>query len=607
MYVGFVKQVVDKKRAGRLKVWIPEFAATEDDENGWVLCTYCSPFAGATSWTGNQKDATQFGNTQLSYGFWAVPPDINNEVLVVFPQNDTGQALWVGCLFKEYMNSMVPGVPSHDKNHQTTENIPTAEYNKMDKKVTTPVDPYKRPWHKTKTEGVGQQGLLKDKVRGTNTSSPNRDDVSQVVGILTPGPEDPDNKDSRLGGSSFVMDDGADSEYIALVTRSGAQIRLDETNDLIYIINKPGTAWVQLDAEGNVDVFSAKSMSIRSKEDINMRADKNINIEAGQNINMKAAKDTDAEGNIVGEDAGEGGNITIQGLGNMNTTIKGNVFFTVTDGNLEIDVQTGYKKEHIKGDVEELFDANLVTTVGSNIDTKAGGYIHAEAASDFAFTGTNAVLDPSGNLEIQGDFKCAGKADIGSDALIGGKADVSTDLLVGGNGTFGGAVTCASLITGSMSVGGGAAFSDGELGSRAVGDVVISGSVYATDFIAPSIGLLEVVAHTHAYTWTDPAGAGVTATGITFTGGTGEPGTSPEITPPEPPAPPEPPEVPEATPATAAEVAVTVGKTNVLVDFPDGGGEIPKDYWNRETEEIQTTVARFMTYEPCPEHLNKGE
>ncbi|HAI38899.1 MAG TPA: hypothetical protein DCM40_12650, partial [Maribacter sp.] len=80
-------------------------------------------------------------------------------------------------------------------------------------------------------ETLFAQGLIKDKIRGVTSSSARRETPSQVFGISTPGPIDhkgqfaPPNTDavnrhgavggkfahSRLGGHSFVMDDGTPS------------------------------------------------------------------------------------------------------------------------------------------------------------------------------------------------------------------------------------------------------------------------------------------------------------------------------------------------------------------------------------------------------------
>ena len=70
-----------------------------------------------------------------------------------------------------------------------------------------------------------KQGLIKDDTRGITTSSARREVPSAVFGISTPGPIDKNGKRgkigkaehlvdgafvSRLGGSTFVMDDGND-------------------------------------------------------------------------------------------------------------------------------------------------------------------------------------------------------------------------------------------------------------------------------------------------------------------------------------------------------------------------------------------------------------
>lgn len=87
------------------------------------------------------------------------------------------------------------------------------------------------------------------------------------------------------------MDDGNGTEHIRLRTKSGAQMLIDESNGLVYAINAAGTSWMQMDADGNFDIFGAKSVSVRSQEDINLRADNDIVMEAGRNVMIKAAAD----------------------------------------------------------------------------------------------------------------------------------------------------------------------------------------------------------------------------------------------------------------------------------------------------------------------------
>jgi hypothetical protein len=363
-----------------------------------------------------------------------------------------------------------------------------------------------------------------------------RESPSRVFGLSTPGPVDPRRNNpeqgiGRLGGHTFVMDDGdtdGNDEYIGFRTRSGAMIRLDETNGLIYAINKAGTSWIQMDADGNVDIFGAQSISMRSEQDFNLRADGNVNIEAGQSINMKAAQDSDGTA-IVGEGAGTGGDINIQAANNLNVLVDDNVSTTVTNGNVDTDIQTGNRTERVAGNADLRVDGDYQETMGGSTATKS----------------TNFNLDSSGNLEITGTF------------LAGGT--IGTD-----------------------------------------GNVVAEGSMFATNFQTPTVGL---VGHVHG--GSNPAVGG---------GGAGSQ--------------PSPPTGPEAAEATPIDAIPTVTKTNVLAEFNGdaviklGNDQGPNsrvsaasaqrtatipNYWDRNTEEIQTIVQRLMTYEPCREHLNRGD
>lgn len=552
LYVGFVKEVVDAKRAGRLKVWIPEFKGREEDPKAWILCNYCSPFGGATPWTSlSQNEFDSFPKTQQSYGFWAVPPDKENEVLVVFPNRDLSRALWIGSVFKEYMNHMVPGIASSDRNKNLNgTELPVAEYNKYDKTsgdTAKPLDPV-RPWHRTRSEAIGNQGLIKDKVRGTTTSSAQRESPSAVYGMNTPGPKHPTVEGSRLGGHSFVMDDGEDSEYIGFRTRSGAQIKIDETNGLIYAINKKGTAWIQMDEDGNVDVFSAESISARSRKDINFRADRDVNIEAGQNINVKAAKDTDSELAYVGEGSGEGGDIKVQALNNHHTTIEENQFHRIKNGNYDSIIETGNSTTHIEGTSTDTIVGNVTTKYESNLDTLVSGNQTSEVSGNLTVTvGGNLVYDVSGTA-----------------GLSSSNVQISTGGDIDGNGNF-----------------------------------IAGGEMFAQDFKSPSHGLND---HQHIYDKPVHV-AGPASTTKDGGGGGSNSASGPSGTTPQ-----------DTTEPALAEIKQMLDKTDVLETFPNttvtaNGGrniEIP-DWWNRDVIEFETTVERLMTYEPCPEHKNKGE
>ena len=151
-----------------------------------------------------------------------------------------------------------------------------------------------------------------------------------MFGILTPGPVDKDFDETfkpsknlhfqRKGGSSFIMDDGDQTlirkgsasstsyeyvdvakketggqpgipfnELLRLRTRTGHQILMHNSEDLIYIGNAKGTTWIEMTANGKIDIFADDSISIHSKGDFNFKTDRDFNLEANRNINLKAS------------------------------------------------------------------------------------------------------------------------------------------------------------------------------------------------------------------------------------------------------------------------------------------------------------------------------
>jgi hypothetical protein len=315
---------------GRLAVFVPEFGGDPEDQNAWIICSYASPFAGATPVKFVSKDLQSYSESQTSYGWWSIPPDVDTKVLVAFASGSASRGFWFSCVYDHYMNQMVPGyAASESEQHygpETTTDktpLPTSEYNKMNtaNRAKSKVIPNeeKKPVHPYVSQGLKTQGLVYDEIRGTSTSSARREAPSKVFGINTPGPLVPQSEGGRAdkvytadrrtatnnegnkigetlpitrkGGHQFVMDDHEDHEFIKLKTRSGSEIMLDETNGIVYITNRDGTAWIELSESGHVDVYAKNSLSVRSEKDINFRADRDFNLEAGRNINIKAAKD----------------------------------------------------------------------------------------------------------------------------------------------------------------------------------------------------------------------------------------------------------------------------------------------------------------------------
>jgi hypothetical protein len=293
-----------------------------------------TPFAGSTGIEYTGQDPDDYNNTQKSYGMWFVPPDPGTIVIVFFIDGDQKRGYWLGCVLDEGVNFMLPGVAATEQVVEGGGRLPVAEYNKkVNEKAAEPTK-IKKPKHPL-AKVLEIQGLLKDDIRGITTSSARRETPSAVFGISTPGPIDKQSGAkqgkvgnagdkvttyvSRLGGSTFVMDDGDDKflrkttadkgppEYVAVEqgetggdvtiphnelvrirTRTGHQILLHNSEDLIYIANAKGTTWIELTSNGKIDIYAKDSVSVHSQNDINFTADRDINLTATGNINMNA-------------------------------------------------------------------------------------------------------------------------------------------------------------------------------------------------------------------------------------------------------------------------------------------------------------------------------
>lgn len=303
-----------------------------------------------------------FNDTQKSYGMWFVPPDIGVTVLVVFVDGDSSQGYWFAAVPSRFTNHMVPAIAGSstvdaskaDKDSFDTKSpLPVAEINKRHNSTDKEIDAskLKKALHPMAACYL-EQGLVEDGIRGVTNSSSRREAPSMVFGISTPGPVDRRKGSkmapvgtnqsqtpsaipvSRVGGTQFVMDDGQDkmqrkshastgkmeyeditntgkgslnipyNEYFRVRTRTGHQLLMHNSEDLIYIANSRGTAWVELTSNGKIDIYAKDSISIHTENDLNIRADRDINLEAGRNFNLSAGADSGL-GGIRMESAGD--------------------------------------------------------------------------------------------------------------------------------------------------------------------------------------------------------------------------------------------------------------------------------------------------------------
>lgn len=378
-YMAKITGHLDPNFQGGLEVTLLKESGNQvGDENQTYIVYYSSPFYGTTAYEFMGKNV-DFNDSQKSYGFWGVPPDVGVTGIVIFINGDPSQGYWIGCIQDKFCNHMIPAIGS-SKNYKTSTDydqaehpLPVAEHNRKanSQEKGLEIDKIDRAVHPI-AERFKKQGLVRDEFRGHSTTTVRRDVPNMVFGMSSPGPLDRKGKKSyignkqsqspspvpvsRLGGTQFVMDDGDDryyrkkkptdgppeycdpltlagdldipyNEHFRIRTRTGHQILLHNSEDLIYIGNSRGTTWIEISSDGKLDVFSTDSINFRTKQDFNFYADRDFNFEAGRNFNIKVAKEMQIEtGANYHVKVGKDGLLTL--AGNYDTNAGGHIWET---------------------------------------------------------------------------------------------------------------------------------------------------------------------------------------------------------------------------------------------------------------------------------------
>ena len=411
------------------------------NESQTYFVKYASPFYGCTPFEFTGQNVTA-DDSQMSYGFWGVPPDTGVTGIVLFIDGKPDQGYWVANVQDKFQNHMVPAIGGTtvyetDEDYQQEEHpLPVVEHNRKanegDKNLE--IDKIPRAVHPI-ARRFKIQGLTRDEVRGTSTSTSRRDVPNMVFGMSSPGPVDRNGKKKflgnresptpapvpvqRLGGTHFVMDDGDDryyretkptdgaptyvknpeglkdipyNEHFRIRTRTGHQLLFHNSEDLIYIGNSRGTAWIEFTSDGKIDIYAEDSINIRTKQDFNFVADRDINMEAGRNFNIKVN-------------------------GEMHThVIKDHIL--IVDENqkihIKMDVNKTYDKTYkhnVKENVDKVYQKNFTHTVYNSVNenfASQGGTVKSSNGgnTDVVING-NIKISHNGSLDhtVTGDRK----------------------------------------------------------------------------------------------------------------------------------------------------------------------------------------------------------
>lgn len=435
MTLGVVVDTDDPLQMGRLRV----FCSTLNDDPKSIgaipWAAYISPFGGSIdnpAFSRGPEGSTTSG--PVHYGFWAIP-ELGAHVLVGCIDGDPRRRYYIGTM----------------NEHQETHTIMNGRWKWEGGNINGPLSSTDQPiqplYDNLQFAYDGKTDSAEFKTRAADYQlSAIRDDVGQpptrnklsyldqVYTSIAENEEDSWVKDKlgshgydwtgfrNLGGMfssrvygmstpgfhSFIMDDRAFNNRVKIRSASGHMLLMDDTNERIYIATNKGDSWIEMDSNGNVDVFSNRRISMRAKKDINFTTDETFRVTAKKGVHLYAGDNNEQENLQSAPAAGE---IRIQGENDIHIVTNANLRQYSLDKTIfEIggDYCTsvgGSMFTQVQGDI------NLISNTGDLNVTVTGDFNNTVFGNLNSFVYGTSKLNSIGDSEI---LSFAGKLDLGA-------------------------------------------------------------------------------------------------------------------------------------------------------------------------------------------------
>jgi hypothetical protein len=424
-YIGVVETTKDPLMMGRLGVNIPAMTTTTKPGASQVIwCRYLSPFYGSKPLSAvSTNSMDDYKTNQTSYGFWAVPPDVGTEVLVIFAkgENNENSAFWIGCVQQPKVNQQIPGLASATRTERNarelarsgqtnygTDFLPVGDLNRNFSKggaTLSNSNKWDLPINDILADQLLEQGLIQDDVRGTTSSSAAREAPSQVFGMNTPGPVRKDSRKLNIGlegrqvrpdrdlGHSFVMDDGdinGNNRLTRIRTATGHQLLMHDTQGVVYLSNGSGKSWIEMDSEGKIYIYAQDGFNLRADGNFDLHSGGDINFHAKHNIKFTAEQDIVNNANFVMH-VGENGVLTSSQKGSVATYGKSGI--TSFSGGQQLHGASG--PVHLAGSQVHFNSVGASSGWGPTwLDAASAGVVTDESQNDVNLTvGKGKVLE----------------------------------------------------------------------------------------------------------------------------------------------------------------------------------------------------------------------
>lgn len=315
--IGTVVDTNDPQQMGRVRIVCPQWGdswTSNVEDLPWAL--YVSPFGGQMQ-TGTRGPGVQESEGGVAYGMWAIPK-VGAQVVVMCVDGNPMTRMYFGCIYDQFTPHTMPHGRFMYDDHPELEKsgsspAPYGPYTSTEKYIQPLTANMKlafgakdEPNHEYRTRAADYSVARVDVSQLGQTYSRVQDDedVDHDGWTSTQGYQasrsDPNapssytnkNYDSMVysfvspGFHALSMDDRQENCRVRLRTTSGHQIIMDDTNERIYIATAKGNNWIEMDQDGNIDIFTSNKLSVHATKDINFTSDETIRMHAKKGIHM---------------------------------------------------------------------------------------------------------------------------------------------------------------------------------------------------------------------------------------------------------------------------------------------------------------------------------
>ena len=444
---GIVVDTDDPLEMGRLRVFCPSLNDDPAKLQHLPWASYLSPLGGVISNAAFARGAGKHPENSVgatSYGWWGIPEQ-GATVLVACVEGDERRRVWVGCLpAHQETHTLMHGRFDWSSEDGTPDGPLTSSGNPLEPLYSTAEKAFagKKDSPEWKTRQAEYQAAAINKTAGEDPNDVRGGQDDQYPDISEAEQDDWVKgrvgshgydwsghkglgafKSSRVygfstpGGHAISMDDRPFNSRIRIRSATGHQIILDDTNERIYMSTNEGASWIELDSNGNIDIFAERRVSVHAEKDINFTTDESFRVKAKKGIYMYAG---DKEGQSpLDSEKPEDGEIRFHSTSDMHVFSEKNLRILAAE-----DMLTEVGGKSAMSIAEEMLlqvdsGVDIIVNDGDYNLSVNGDYSHHASGDNSMFAGDNTRIQAVSDVEM---FSYSGAMDIGAQLDINMKS-----------------------------------------------------------------------------------------------------------------------------------------------------------------------------------------